>query len=378
MIRKVKLISPQKLFLLTFLTIVLIVSVIYSQNKSFRRSSNRLELIHADVSRGIFKNGRLIRVLEGHVQARQDTLELYCDKAIYDEKEKKITLTDNVRLLRGKDTLTAKQITYFELQQVAVAEGNVQVNRPGQFLRSDYLEYYYKTDQMRASGHLILFDKENRITITAKRGEYIPEKKTTFVEKKAHLIRLDSTQTDTIHIFSHRMEYIFDENRRAIARDSVHFIQQNLHATADSAIYFLDEDIAYLEIEPRAIQENNELFGKQMKLIMENLELKEIHVLGAARTISVEDSLLEKENRLEGQEIILYISDGKLYEIRAISNAQSIYYLKEDDEERGINVVSADTIKVFFVNNELDSIMVIGGSQGIYYPENYKGIIELE
>ena len=61
--------------------------------------------------------------------------------------------------------------------------------------------------------------------------------------------------------------------------------------------------------------------------------------------------------------------------ILAISNARSFYYLKEREEDRGINVASADTIKAFLVADELDSIAVIGGAQGTYYPEDYKGKI---
>ncbi len=71
----------------------------------------------------------------------------------------------------------------------------------------------------------------------------------------------------------------------------------------------------------------------------------------------------------------MFISDRKLEKIYAISNARSLYYLKEKEEDRGINVASADTIKAFLKDNELDSIAVIGGAQGVFYPHDYQGII---
>jgi hypothetical protein len=135
----------------------------------------------------------------------------------------------------------------------------------------------------------------------------------------------------------------------------------------------VDEEIAYLNINPHAIQDNSEMFGREMQLVMKNLELEKIMVEGSARAISVEDSALEKENRLEGREIIMFIANQELKELWAISNAKSLYNLKEDNEYRGVNAASADTIKAYFAKNELDSIRVIGGSQGVYYPEDYKG-----
>ena len=113
-------------------------------------------------------------------------------------------------------------------------------------------------------------------------------------------------------------------------------------------------------------------------MFLENQELREIMVMEGARAVSVVDTALQKENRLEGRAIIMYISNRKLNELLAISNARSLYHLKEGEKNQGINVASADTIKAFFKNNEVDSISVIGGAQGIYYPEDYKGPIKEE
>lgn len=341
-------------------------------------ASSRLELLHADYSRGTMQNGRPLKILEGNVYARQDTLQLWCQRAVYNEQEKNIMLTGRVKLVRGSDTLTAIQVTYYEETKLAVAVGNVEVRRPGRFLQTDHLEYYYGSDKIRARGHLKLDDQENFVHITAGAGEYLPDEKRTYVEDHAHLWQIDSTATDTLNIFSRRMDYFFGEERLAIAIDSVRIIQGLLHARCDSAVYDLDTEIAYLEKEPYAVQENNEMFGKQMALILKDMELEQIRISGGARAVSVVDSAREKENRLEGREIIMYISNRKLRELKAISNARSTYYLKEKKEDKGVNVASADTIKAFFEKNELDSIAVIGGSQGTFYPEDYKGPIAQE
>lgn len=344
----------------------------FSQNKS------RLELLHADVSRGVFQNNILQRILEGNVHARQDSLELFCDRAVYFDQEKKFVLTGNVKIIRGTDTLRAKRVNYFEESKVALAENQVFVSRPGQSLRCDYLEYYYQTDQARVSGNVLVHDEQKRLFLTGAHGEYLPSRKMSYVEKQAHLWQVDSTATDTMHIFSRRMEYYFGGSRRAIAMDSVHIYQGALHATCDSAVYYLDDEIALLEKKPHALQENNEISGDEMRLKMHNFQLQQIAVKGHAQALSVEDSLLEKENKLEGREIIMYISNRKLKELRAISNARSFYYLKEGETDKGVNAASADTIKAFFVRSELDSILVIGGAQGTYYPSDYKGPIRQE
>jgi hypothetical protein len=242
-------------------------------------------------------------------------------------------------------------------------------------MKSDYMEYHYRTDQIRATGNLFLKDIENSVYVTADMGEYLPEKNYSYVRNNAHLWRIDTTSTDTLHIHSNQLQYFSGDNRRAVARDSVRIIQDKLHALCDSAIYSIDEDIIYLKSQPSAVQENNRMFGREMKLILEERKLKQIRVLGNAYAISTLDSVLKKENRLLGKEIVMYIADRNLEKIYAISNARSYYHLKEKKSEQGINVASADTIKAFLTENELDSIAVIGGSQGVFYPHDYKGKI---
>ena len=341
-------------------------------------AQSRLELIHADFSKGVVRNNIPMRILEGHVHARQDTLELFCDLATWIESQHLLILENNVKLIRGEDTLTAKKITYNEDRRIAIAEHEVHLWRTGQELFTEYLKYYYKTDQSFAKKGIKLIDLENRVTITAKTGEYLPEQNRTYVQQKSHLVRLDSTGKDTLHIYAHRMEYFFEPDRQAIAIDSVRIVRENLIAECDSAVYIINEERAFLEISPIALQENNEMIGSQMEMVFKDMEIQRIIVYGNAIAKSMVDSIAQKQNRLTGKEIIMYITNRQIRELRAISNATSNYYLKEEEQEKGLNVASADTIKVFFKNSELDSIDVKGGSQGIYYPVDYKGKIDLE
>ncbi len=363
------------LFILIFiLTFIIWIDGIPLESSNIE-SSSRLELIHSDISRGIVRDGIPLKILEGNVHARQDTLELLCDKAVYNERDQVIHLNGNICLSRGKDTLIAKDVRYFEISKIAIAEGDVKVYRLNQRMLSDYLEYHYDSDQIRARGNLYLSDFENLVNITADAGEYIPDQKYTYVINNAHLWRYDSTSTDTMHIYSHQLKYYFGDVRRAVAKDSVHIFQANLQAVCDSATYFIDDDVIYLESNPQATQDNNNMYGNQMRLILNDRKLEKIIVSGSAQAISLVDSVLKKENRLSGHEIIMFISDRKLEKIYAISNARSLYYLKEKEEDRGINVASADTIKAFLKDNELDSIAVIGGAEGVFYPHDYQGII---
>ncbi len=330
---------------------------------------SRLQLIHADVSRGVERKGIPLRILEGHVHIQQDTLHLYCDRAIYNPTARTVVLEGNVRLQQGKTVLTAHKITYWEDTRKAIAEGNVRLTQPGRELRTPYLIYYYETDAARAEQMVTIVDDSQRVVITARRGEYRPEEHLAFVEQQAHFMQVDSTESDTLHIFAHRLAYYFRPQRVAIASQQVRVLQNNMEATCDSIIYRLEDSTAVLRVQPVARQEGNQLMGEAIMLHLTGNRVRQITVRGnKAHAVSVADSLQGWENQLDGKIIQLYLHKGQLDYLEAIQQASSLYYVEDKGKWVGKNTASADTIRVFFQEGKVDSIVVKGGAEGIYAP----------
>ncbi len=334
------------------------------------QGQSRVELVHADFSRGqTYRGNEEVKILEGNVFIRQDTVEIYCNKAVYHKARHRIVLLGNVRLVRGKEILTAKQVTYYEQQKMAIAEQNVFLQRPGQTLRSEYLKYFYETDRSFARTNLVLHDFDSRITVTAQRGEFLPQQNRSKVEKKAHFWQVSRSGADTLHIFAEDIEYIFQPEKIAIAKNSVRIKRGELTATCDSATYLMEQNRVYLDKRPQAKQKNNELTGERIELTIEEMQINQIQVRGNAVAISVEDSLRNKINRLSGHEIIAKMAEEQIETMQALDNAQSKYYLKDEGVQQGVNTASADTILIYFKKSEVNRIVVKGGSQGIYVPE---------
>jgi len=332
-------------------------------------AASRLQLVHADVSRGVVQNGTELRILEGNVHIQQDTLHLYCQKAIYNPRARQMVLTGQVRIIQGKTQLSADKITYWEDTRIAVAEGHVVLIQPGRELQTPYLVYNYETDQTRAEQWVTIKDDSQRVTISAGRGEYLPEQALAYVEHNAHLMQVDSAGTDTLNIFARRLSYYFRPRRKAIASKNVRVLQGKMEAQCDSIVYFLEDSVAVLRVQPRARQEGNLLTGDRIELRLNGTRVDRITVLGnKAHAISTADSLRGWENQLDGKRIFLYLKNGQLDFLEAIQQASSEYYVEDKGEFVGKNVASADTIRVFFKDGQVDSIVVKGGAEGVFEP----------
>lgn len=343
------------------------------------QAQSGITLKHADISRGErLSGGEELKILEGNVHVLQDTVEIFCDRATYYSARNKLVLTGSVKLIRGNEILTTRKLTYYEDRKLAIAEKEVFIQRPEQTLKAEYLEYYYETDQSFARDNLKLSDLSANAFVTALQGEYLPQQNFSRVEKNAHFWQVDSASQDTLHIFAETMEYHFEPERKAIAKDSVRIIRGDLIASCDSAVYLLDQEKVFLEINPHALQTNNEMTGQQMELDLGAMVLQKIIIRGNAVAKSVEDSTAGKINQLTGQEINAFFIGQAISQLWAVDNARSLYYLKDQGQDQGINTASADTIRIYFREGEVDNISVKGGSQGTYYPNDYKGEIDTE
>ena len=72
------------------------------------------------------------------------------------------------------------------------------------------------------------------------------------------------------------------------------------------------------------------------------------------------------------------MADGRPDRVIARRNAISVYQIEEDKIKQGTNSASSDSIIVYFKEGEADSISIIGGTEGIFYPADWKGEIKSE
>lgn len=354
------------ILLRAFLTGMLFLNFAPAQQKG-------LELLHADKTIGSKTGGEKVSRFIGNVHFRQDTVDMYCDNAVFYEKRDKVDFVGNVRISDSKKTIWARKVEYYPDKRLAECTGMVKIKTADTEVSTDYLSYDFKNKLAVARGSLFIDDIPNKVKIWGDHGEHDGQLKYSLVNSNAKLVKIDSAATDTLVVTADRLEYFGRDSSKATALDSVTLLKGGLKAVCDTMIYMPDAEIAWLNQKPHAWYEENELYGSRMRVCFDSLEIKEILLIGQAKAINAEDSLKEKINVLKGRKILFKIKNKKPQNIISTGNASSVYYLKQDGEDQGMNQATADTISIFFKEGEVDSIRIRGGAQGVYYPGNYKG-----
>ena len=336
-------------------------------------ADNGLQLVHANKTIGQKKGNEQLRFFEGAVHFNQDTLDMYCDKAVYYTRQNRIDFIGSVHLLDGKRKIDARKVEYYPDTRLAVCLGNVRIRNGQDSLSAGYFAYNFKTSRVEAEQDVYIQDRKHGVEIWGDKSLYLSDTHFARVQNKMKLMRVDSVKNDTLFITGGTLEYREQEPTQAVATDSVWIRQDKLKARCDTAVYFVDQEQVWLRAAPKAWYDDNAMSGRRIRIQLDSMEVKNIHISEKAKAVSLADSANASWNVLKGKEIHLNVFDKKPQQLQAFGNASSVYYLEDDSKKHGVNYATADTIVIFFKSGKADSIAIFGGSEGVYYPENYKG-----
>ncbi len=341
-------------------------------------AGGQLELIHADRSIGKIVDGEKVRILTGNVRARQDTLTMICEQAVFYEEKDQIDFIGKVRIDDGHRILRAQKIRYFTDVRKAECTGNVRISGKSDSLYADKFIYSFRNKIAEGRNNVFVWDIENRTKLWGDYGIHDAQKKYTLIKKNARFEHRQSDDGDTLIITAGVMEYYGLEPRRAVAVRDVRLKQGELKANCDSAVYLITEEKVHMRIGPIAWQGASEMKGAVMDLKLDSLVVSDIFIREEAQLKSLGDTVNNKYNYLRGKSIQVELKDRKPVRITARHNASSIYVLQSEEKNEGTNSASSDSIIVYFTEGAMDSISIIGGSEGVFYPPDYQGEIKGE
>jgi len=336
-------------------------------------SATRLQVIHADVNQGRMINGEQRRILSGNVHVLNDTTHIYCDSAIFFEKRNVLELVGNVVLDNGHHRLLAQKVTYYPDLDKAVCEQNVRVSSSKDSLFADALTLWLNTSSGNANGHVLLWDKKRRSKISGDHADFKKMSKHFKCWENARFFKKDSNDNAPLIVTAASIRYLGGEQPKAIAVDSVTISRGTFKSHSDSAVYLSKSEQAVLTGQPQAWIDKSTMQAERILADFDSSKVKHIYLSTNAKAVSLVDSLKKTYNVLQGKIIEFFLTDAKPDSIISRNNASSIYYLDKNGEQQGSNYSTSDSIFVYFKHGKPDSIEIIGGAQGTFYPDGYKG-----
>ncbi len=375
---------------------------------AFSQESKLVQLIHADSLVGRRYDSKTIREFTGNVQLKHENIYVWCDRAVQYVDENRIEVYGNLKIKQDTLLLEADQGIYLGDKKIAMCEGGVRLTDGRTTLYANYGNYdaqkkvanfksnvklidsvnvitanqlfYYRDEKKSiAVGDVKITNLENNITIYSGYFENYDSAKYSIIKNNPKLVQIDTSSTgeiDTLIVVGRFMESYRDTNVSMFsATDSVMIVRGNLSAICGDVFYYDKKDIIILWRKPIVWYEDNQVSGDSIVVKLKDRRIDEVYIYGSAFAIEPADSSYpERFNQLKGKMIRIKFSENKIEEVYVEKNAMSLYYIFETTESgekkaNGVNYVSGDTVWIKFKDGKMNRIKVVGGIEGVYYPE---------
>lgn len=331
------------MFYLLFLLLGIGGCLAQDQGTSQKKS---IQLIHSDFSEIDEVQMPGVKILKGNIEARQDSMKIFCNNAYLIDKENYIKLFGDVKIIQN-DTIEmfSDYAEYNGNSQVAYASGNVRVISPNSKITSQKIYYNRANAEVFYENHAVIQNKKNQLK--SKVGRY-------FVNESRYEFRTSVVLTNpTTVIKTNYLDYYDDsgfsymkgpstiknENHFIYTEDGFYDTKANVgRLKPKSYILYNDKKI---EADELYYERNNEYFrGTKNVRLTDTIN----RVIGTADFAEV--------FRKKEQDSV-YLSQKPL--IRSVQNRDSIFYHSKElfitgkDKERII--VGKKNVRAFYEPN---------------------------
>jgi len=143
-------------------------------------------------------------------------------------------------------------------------------------------------------------------------------------------------------------------------------IQGEMSAVADSLYYSEKDSIFKMYYRPILWMDSTQITGDSIYLYNKDNEIYRVDIFNNAFIINLQDQ--DIFNQTKGKFMQAFIADKELEKIDVDGNAESIYFIKDDDAYNGANKSTSAFITVSFNKGEVNRIKLTGTPEAEFTP----------
>ena len=325
----------------------------------------RLMMRHADHFEMTGEGRNEIYRARGNVEFVQGKAHFRCSSVEYGRLTEFAVFQGPVEIYDGTRTLNADRVHYSGVTRIEEAFGNVTLRSGNNVLNAEYVRYSQPQRTAVAETDVVIKDLVEHVTLSGGEAFYDIDAQYGSVANNPRMVRTDSLGSDSIVVTGRFMEAWQDSGLVSVC-DSVEARTDDLRAACSQLRFLSDQDSIFLQGEPVVWQEDQRMDGDTITILLDEMTVKKGWIIGRARIVSTDTA---RADMMSGRAIIFTAETDSLKKVLVSGQATSVYYVDED--EKGINTFSGDSISLTFHGKKLQRLIVEsspGKSSGRFIP----------
>lgn len=297
--------------------------------------------------------------------------QMYTDTLFYNTNIEKMWFHGPTTIVNEENTMQGSFGYYLVDQDVAFVTKKPVLFNETQWFRSDSIRYDRKISFAKAMGSVDMIDTSYKVIM---RGEYVELWKKlgySFVTDSARVVYYDGgdslyLRADTI-FFKFKSEY--NKEEKIWGYHGIRFFKSDMQGKCDSLAFLVADSTIRMRVLPVLWTENSQLTADSIDIIMSNKQIDSVVQYNNA-FIASRDTI-EGFNQIKGVDIISSFRAGSIRSVKVTENAQTIYWLRDDDASLiGINKSKAVNMRILMENGGVSRIKYFNEIDETMFPEN--------
>ncbi|MBU2466392.1 MAG: Organic solvent tolerance protein OstA, partial [Bacteroidetes bacterium] len=148
----------------------------------------------------------------------------------------------------------------------------------------------------------------------------------------------------------------------------VRFYRNDLQGSCDSLSYLMSDSTIRMYYDPVLWSDENQLSGDSIHIMMTNKALDSLVMYNSAFIVSRDT--IKGFNQIKGKDIIGYFEQNELDRIWVEGNAQTVYYVREEDKTLiGVNLGKSSRMLIKLFESQMEQIIYLSNPSEVMFPE---------
>lgn len=290
--------------------------------------------------------------------------------ASYNTQSEIIYFTARTHLYSTENNFFTDKGWYDTKAKQVLLDGNAELHNDAQSLYGDSLFYDDGISFGKGWYNVCLVDTAKDYIVQGGYMEY-HDKNYALVTDSMQLILIDDG--DSLYLHSDTLRILFDTAQSPVSffsYNKVKFFRKDMQGACDSMTYHVEDSTITMYFNPVVWTEANQLTADTIRFtILDSMNMR----MDLCRSAFIASSVYEDDsefNQIKGLNIVGNIYDKKLKRVDVIGNAESLYYIQEEDSSLvGINSAATSEMRILFDENEIQSITFYNEPDGKLYPD---------
>jgi lipopolysaccharide export system protein LptA len=315
----------------------------------------------------------------GQVVLKDKKNTMYADSMRYNTETEIVYFISKTRIIDEDSSIIETNSGYYDTKkEKAYFAKGTEIRKESTTISADEIEYDSNLNEAKAKGNVVWRDTAEDVILLSNKSFYDEDSSFILATDNPLLMTIDKDENDTLFLCADTLQSMklpglpdstgkVDSFRVTYAYHHVKMIQKDVSAVCDSLFYSTEDSIFRLYSTPLLWMDSTQISGDSIHILIKNENIDHISIFGNAFIAQLMDSMIF--NQVKGKNIEAFVENEKLKRVEVDANAESIYFIQDDDKAyTGANQSESGNITMFFDKEEIQRIKLTTAPTATFTP----------